>query len=92
MMKAISTVEGVGLALDPDFDLIAHAEPFIRQVKLSRFSPKRLSSDAVSIIGQYMDFVQEFPKDLLEITAQHPAEKVYFYAGVEKHGKHAFHP
>ena len=68
MMKAISTVEGVGLALDPDFDLIAHAEPFIRQVKLSRFSPKRLSSDVVSIFGQYMDFVQEFPKDLLEIT------------------------
>ena len=68
MMKAISTVEGIGLALDPDFDLIAHAEPFIRQVKLSRFSPKRLSNDAVSIFGQYLDFVQEFPKDLLEIT------------------------
>ncbi|MBC2744537.1 MAG: AarF/ABC1/UbiB kinase family protein [Desulfosarcina sp.] len=68
MMKALSTVEGVGLALDPDFDMIAHAEPFIKQVRLSRFSPKRLSSDALSIFGQYMDFVQEFPKDLLEIT------------------------
>jgi ubiquinone biosynthesis protein len=68
MMKAISTVEGVGLSLDPDFDMIAHAEPFIRQVKLSRFSADRLSSDAVSIFAQYMDFVQEFPKDLLEIT------------------------
>ena len=68
MMKAIGTVEGVGLALDPDFDMIAHAEPFIKQVKLSRFSPKRLGNDAVSIFAQYMDFVQEFPKDLLEIT------------------------
>ncbi len=68
MMKALSTVEGVGLMLDPDFDMIAHAEPFIRQVKLSRFSAERLGSDAVSIFAQYMDFVQEFPKDLLEIT------------------------
>jgi ubiquinone biosynthesis protein len=68
MMKALSTVEGVGLMLDPDFDMIAHAEPFIKQVKLSRFSPKRLGSDALSIFAQYMDFVQEFPKDLLEIT------------------------
>ena len=68
MMKAISTVEGVGLVLDPDFDMIAHAEPFIRQVKLSRFSAERLGSDAVSIFAQYMDFIQEFPKDLLEIT------------------------
>jgi ubiquinone biosynthesis protein len=68
MMKAISTVEGVGALLDPNFDMIAHAEPFIKQVKLARFSPRRLSSDAVSILGQYMDFIQEFPKDLLEIT------------------------
>ena len=78
MMKAISTVEGVGLTLDPDFDLIAHAEPFIRQVKLSRFSPKRLSSDAVSILGQYMDFIQEFPKDLLEITRNIRQKKFTF--------------
>lgn len=78
MMKAISTVEGVGYSLDPEFDMIAHAEPFIRQVKLSRFSPKRLSSDAVSIFGQYMDFVQEFPKDLLEITRNIRQKKFTF--------------
>ncbi len=68
MMKAISTVEGVGLMLDPGFDMIAHAAPFIKQVKLARFAPGRLSSDAVSIATQYMDFIQQFPKDLLEIT------------------------
>ncbi|GAB6906817.1 ABC-1 domain-containing protein [Desulfosarcina cetonica] len=78
MMKAISTVEGVGLTLDPDFDMLKHSEPFIRQVKLSRFSPKRLSSDAVSLAGQYMDFLQEFPKDLLEITRNIRQKKFTF--------------
>ncbi len=78
MMKAISTVEGIGLTLDPDFDMIAHAEPFIRQVKLSRFSPKRVSSDAVGLMGQYMDFVQEFPKDILEITRNIRQRKMTF--------------
>ena len=78
MLKAISTVEGVGFQLDPEFDMIVHAEPFIRRVKLSRFSPKRLSSDAVSIMGQYMDFVQEFPKDLLEITRNIRQKKFTF--------------
>ena len=78
MMKAISTVEGVGLELYPDFDMIAHAEPFIKQVKLSRFSPKRLSSDAVSIVAQYMDFLQDFPKDLLEITRTIRQKKLTF--------------
>lgn len=78
MMKAISTVEGVGLALDPGFDMLMHSEPFIRQVKLARFSPKRLSSDAVSLAGQYMDFLQEFPKDLLEITRNIRQKKFTF--------------
>ncbi|BBO74975.1 ubiquinone biosynthesis protein UbiB [Desulfosarcina widdelii] len=78
MMKAISTVEGVGLELDPDFDMIAHAEPFIKQVKLSRFSPRRLSSDALSIVAQYLDFIQEFPKDLLEITRTIRQKKLTF--------------
>ena len=68
MLKAISTVEGLALTLDPDFDMVTHSEPFIRQVRLSRFSPRRLGSDAMSLFGQYVDFIQEFPKDLLEIT------------------------
>jgi ubiquinone biosynthesis protein len=36
MMKALSTIEGVALSLNPDFDMIAQAEPFIEQVKLAR--------------------------------------------------------
>ena len=78
MLKAISTVEGVGLALDPTFDMIAHAEPFIRKVKLSRFGPQRLASDAMSIAAQYMDFIEEFPKDLLEITRNIRQKKFTF--------------
>ncbi|MDL2328536.1 AarF/ABC1/UbiB kinase family protein [Desulfosarcina sp. OttesenSCG-928-A07] len=68
MMKALSTVEGVGLTLDPDFDMVAHTAPFIRKVKLARFSPGRIGRDAIGLAAQYMDFIQEFPRDLLEIT------------------------
>jgi ubiquinone biosynthesis protein len=78
MMKAISTVEGVGLSLDPDFDMIAHAEPFVKAIRLARFSPRRLGNDAVSIFAQYVDFVQEFPKDLLEITRTIRQKKLTF--------------
>jgi ubiquinone biosynthesis protein len=78
MMKAVSTVESLGKELDPDFDMIAHAEPFIKQVKLARFSPQRLSSDVVSLLSQYMDFFQIFPKDLLEITRTIRQKKLTF--------------
>jgi ubiquinone biosynthesis protein len=68
MMKALSTVEGVALLLDPDFDMLQHAEPFIKKVKLERFSPKRLENDVLTLTSQMFTFLKDFPKDLLEIT------------------------
>ncbi len=68
MMKALSTVESVACMLDPDFDMVRHAEPFIKKVKLDRFSPKRLESDILSLASQMFTFLKDFPKDVLEIT------------------------
>jgi len=68
MMKAFSSTEGVGLMLDPDFDMIAQAAPFIERVKRARFYPKRIAGDIVTLVAELLKFVQQFPKDALEIT------------------------
>ncbi len=68
MMKALSTVEGVALMLDPDFDMIARATPFIQKVKLARFYPDRIANDMIRIAAELFQFAQQFPRDLLEIT------------------------
>jgi ubiquinone biosynthesis protein len=68
MLKSLSVVEGVARMLNPDFDTISKAEPFIRQIKSSRFHPQRLSEDMWSLITQLFEFAHDFPKDLLEIT------------------------
>jgi ubiquinone biosynthesis protein len=68
MMKALSAVEDVASRLNPEFDMVAEATPFIKRVKLGRFSPKRIESDIIGLASQLYDFFQEFPKDLLEIT------------------------
>ena len=68
MIKALTSVEGVGRALDPDFDLIAHARPFIQQVKLERFGPKRISADVYDMMSRLLQFLQQFPKDLMDLT------------------------
>ncbi len=68
MMKALGTVEGVARTLDPEFDMIAQAAPFIARVKLERFTPQRIAEDAVRLAIDLRHFLQEFPKDLLEIT------------------------
>lgn len=68
MMKAFGTVEGISLLLDPDFNMVEHAAPFIEKVKLERFSPERLTDDALRGLRDMLHFIRQFPKDTLEIT------------------------
>jgi ubiquinone biosynthesis protein len=68
MLKAFTTVEGVARTLDPSFDMIAQAAPFIEQVKRERFHPQRIAADAVDLAVEWMFFLRQFPKDMLEIT------------------------
>ena len=67
MMKALATIEGVARMLDPDFEMIAKAAPFVEKVKLERFSPKRISEDAYRMGADFLLFLQQFPKDAMEI-------------------------
>jgi ubiquinone biosynthesis protein len=68
MLKAISTVEGVGRMLDPGFDMIAKATPFIEQVMLERFRPQRITEDLGELTFRLLHFLQQFPKDLLDLA------------------------
>ena len=68
MMKTLTMMEGVAMTLDPDFDMIAKAEPFIKRIKLARFHPGRIAEDMLQLGSQLMQFGRQFPKDILEIT------------------------
>jgi ubiquinone biosynthesis protein len=68
MMKTLTMMEGVALVLDPNFDMIARAEPFIKRIKLARFHPGRIVDDMLQLGSQLLQFGRQFPKDILEIT------------------------
>jgi ubiquinone biosynthesis protein len=70
MMKALATIEGVARMLDPDFEMIKKAAPFVEKVRMARFSPQRLSEDAYRMGADFLLFLQQFPKDALEIFRQ----------------------
>jgi ubiquinone biosynthesis protein len=67
MMKALGTVEGVARRLDPEFDLISKAAPFIENVKLARFNPQRVAGDMVRLASELLSLVHQLPRDLTEI-------------------------
>ncbi len=67
MMKAFAAVEGIARCLDPEFDMMASAVPFVRAQKLSRFAPGRVTEDLMGIARESVRFLQLFPADILEI-------------------------
>jgi ubiquinone biosynthesis protein len=87
MLKAFSAVEGVGLLLDPDFDMIKQAEPFIKEVKLEKMSPRRIRGNIFRLGAELFQFVQDFPKDILSITRLIKQQKLSLnleYRGLDK--------
>ncbi len=70
MVKALAQVEGLGLVLDPDFDMTEKAEPFIKHLKLKRLSPKRVMGDFLDSGGELIQLLKEIPGELRDITKQ----------------------
>ncbi len=70
MMKALSTVEGVGLMLDPDLRLVELATPFLRRIRTSRIHPGRLAEELGETGGEYLALLRDLPQDLRIILQQ----------------------
>lgn len=78
MLKALAQVEGVATNLNPDFDMVSKATPFIKQIKMARLTPARLADDALRLVEQSYEFLTDFPKDLLELSRSLRQKKLSF--------------
>jgi ubiquinone biosynthesis protein len=78
MVKALAQLEGVARCLNPEFDIVSAAAPFIREVRMARLAPGRLAGDAVRLMEQSYEFLSEFPKDLLELSRSLRQKKLSF--------------
>lgn len=70
MMKAITTVEGVGRILDPDLELIKLAQPFMKKVKSDRLRLHRIAEEAGLATSEYIDLLRDLPEELRSILSQ----------------------
>lgn len=67
MIKAFTTIEGTAKKLDPDFNMVSHAAPYIKAAKFQKFSPSRLTEEFFGIAKESFRLMQIFPSDILEI-------------------------
>ncbi len=66
--KALITLEGVGRALDPDFDAISVAEPFIKEMVLASYGPRVIGRKLLVTARDLIRFLADLPSDLRELT------------------------
>jgi len=64
LVKALTTLEGLGQKLDPEFDVIQAASPFVREIQLDRFRPRRLARDFIGYSNELFHLLKEVPGDL----------------------------
>jgi len=67
MLKALTTWEGVGRSLDPEFHIMERATPFIRRVRTERMRPERIAGDVFDTSLELIRLAQEIPGELREL-------------------------
>lgn len=78
MLKALTTVEGVGLMLDPDLELIDLARPFMRKIKFGRVKPRRLADEVGETGTKYLTLFRDLPGEAHSILKQLRRGKMKF--------------
>ena len=67
LIKALSTIEGVASRLDPNFDLIEKAAPFVRQVQMEKYNPHRLAEDFLDYALEIKDILRYMPGEVRQL-------------------------
>jgi ubiquinone biosynthesis protein len=70
LFKALLTLEGLGLKLDPEFRLVEHLGPFLRRVMRERYRPAALVARGRRQLGEYLALVGSLPRDLRRLLKE----------------------
>ena len=61
ILMALSTSDGLGRQLDPGFEIVKNAEPFIRHLYMKRLDPRSVSDDMLVTAKDFIDLFRGFP-------------------------------
>ncbi len=68
--KTLSMMEGVGLQLDPDFDMFAVSEPYVRRFVRQLYSPVAVSRRVALSARHWNDLGRDLPRHAYRILSQ----------------------
>ena len=83
MIKAFISIEGVAKQLDPDFDMISHAIPYVTAAKYRKYSPSRVFNDVMGLARESFKLLQSLPGDAGEIIRLAKSGKLSFHIKID---------
>lgn len=84
LIKALTTIETAAKNLDPDFDIIAFAEPYVQDLVRRRYSFASITGRTQQAMLDYADLVEKLPYDVGQLLKQVRRNELGFK--VEHHG------
>ena len=90
LVKALVTIEGVGRSLDPEFDMISHATPFVQELLARRLTPKYLSKVTWRQLQELRNLLRMLPRETQEIVKKLSKGKLkieFEHVGLDPLGK-----
>jgi ubiquinone biosynthesis protein len=67
LLKALVIIEGVGLTLDPRYNILENIHPYVVRLMEKKYSPKKLGARIVKSIGDFTMLATSFPEDMQEV-------------------------
>ncbi len=85
--KTLGMMEGIGLKLDPDFDIFAVSEPYVRRFMLQMFSPQVLGEKLFREIVFWSDFLESIPRRIPAFLEQAERGSLRLNVGIKEAGE-----
>jgi len=79
MFKVFLTLDGFCRQLNPDFDLVAEARPFVRQAMILRYTPDEIARRGWRGLAGVVDLLTGLPKDFRRLlrAARHGSLRIH---------------
>ena len=70
LMRSLVIIEGVGLKLDPEFNITDNLQPFMTTIALKRFNLKRLFNKNIKRFQDLNELIDTLPNDIYTILGK----------------------
>jgi ubiquinone biosynthesis protein len=84
VVKVFVSLEGTGRRLDPAFDMVAAASPFVRRVQRQRYAPRRLAGRLQQLAYDATEALVAMPQQLRRIVGAAGSGRLRLRVGVDE--------